>query len=210
MDADRQRALGMYRRHARDYDYWTAWAEPVRRMTVERLRLKRGDVALDVGCGTGLNFGAIEEAIGPEGRLVGIELSPDMLGMARERVELEGWQNVSLLQSAVEDADIPLEADGVLFCFTHDILRSPESLDNVFGHVHEGGRVAAAGPKWAPWWAVSVNAGVWWVAGRYVTTFEGLERPWSHLSRFVPDLSVEPLYFGGGYIAWGTVPGEAT
>jgi hypothetical protein len=38
----------------------------------------------------------------------------------------------------------------------------------------------------------------------YVTTFEGFDRPWSHLVLSVPDLHVEDVYFGGGYVAWGT------
>jgi ubiquinone/menaquinone biosynthesis C-methylase UbiE len=38
-----------------------------------------GSVVLDMGCGTGLNFVGLEEAIGPRGRLIGIDLSSDML-----------------------------------------------------------------------------------------------------------------------------------
>ncbi|MCH7999409.1 MAG: methyltransferase domain-containing protein [Chloroflexi bacterium] len=180
--------------------------QPIRRQAVARLRLEPGDVVLDVGCGTGLSFPLILARIGSEGQLVGIELSPDMMAKARERVESSDWQNVTLIESPVEEAQIPDQVDAVLFHFTHDILRSPQALENVFQHVKRGGRVAAAGTKWAPWWAFPVNFYVWSLARRYVTTLEGFARPWSHLLRTVPDLRVEPVLFGGGYIAWGTVP----
>jgi demethylmenaquinone methyltransferase/2-methoxy-6-polyprenyl-1,4-benzoquinol methylase len=196
----------MYRRHAPAYDRRVALAQPNRRQAVARLRLEPGDVVLDVGCGTGLSFPLIRARIGSDGQLVGIELSPDMMAKARERVESSGWQNVTLIESAVEEAHIPVQVDAILFHFTHDILRSLKALENVFQHVKRGGRVAAAGTKWAPWWAFPVNLYVWYIARQYVTTLEGLGRPWSHLVRFVPDLQVEPVLFYGGYIAWGTVP----
>jgi ubiquinone/menaquinone biosynthesis C-methylase UbiE len=212
MEPDRRVTLEKYRRHAAAYDRRATLAERVRLWprtrgrAIARLRLEPGDIALDVGCGTGLSFSLIQARIGSEGRLVGIDLSPDMLAKARERVESSGWQNVTLIESAVEEADIPVQADAVLFHFTYDILRSPPALDNVFRHVKKGGRVAAVGNKWAPWWAFPVNLYVWYVARQYVTTFEGFGRPWSQLARFVPDLRVKPILFGGGYIVWGTVP----
>jgi hypothetical protein len=113
-----------------------------------------------------------------------------------------GWTNVTLLRATAEEARIPVLADAVLFAFTHDVLRSPAALTNVLGRLRPGGRVAAAGPKWAP--ALSpLNLLVWQVASQFVTTFEGFDCPWSHLARFLPDLEVEEVFFGGGYIAAG-------
>lgn len=60
---------------------------------------------------------------------------------------------------------------------------------------HEG-RLIGVGPS-PPY--------VWWVARRYMTTFEGFRRPWGHLESLVPDLRVEPLFLGGAYLASGTV-----
>ena len=214
MEPDRRLALEKYQRHAAAYDRRATLGERIRlwprtrRRAIARLRLEPGDTALDVGCGTGLSFSLIQARIGSEGRLIGIELSPDMMAKARERVESSGWQNVTLIESAAEEADIPVQADAVLFHFTHDILRSPSALDNVFRHMKRGGRVAAAGNKWAPWWFFPVNLYVWYIARHYVTTFQGFGRPWSELVRFVPDLRVEAVLFGGGYIVWGRVPRE--
>jgi SAM-dependent methyltransferase len=47
---------------------------------------------------TGRNFPLILEKIGPTGKLLGVDYTPDMLARARERVERERWKNVELVQ----------------------------------------------------------------------------------------------------------------
>lgn len=196
----------LYRRLAGSYDLTTAWLEPYRHRAVSHLRLQPGDVVLDVGCGTGMSFEPIQAAIGPSGRLVGIEPCPEMLAGARARVEAAGWDNVTLLEASAEEATVPGPVDAVLFAFTHDVMRSPKALANMLGQVRPGGRLAAAGPKWTAF-APQLNPLVWQVAREYVTSFEGFRRPWAELERVVPDLWVEEAYFGCVYLAWGGLPG---
>jgi len=199
-------ATALYRRLAGSYDLTTAWLEPYRHRAVSHLRLQPGEVVLDVGCGTGMSFEPIQAAIGPTGRLVGVEPCPEMLAAARARVEAAGWANVTLLEATAEDVTVPGPVDAVLFAFTHDVMRSPKALANVLGQVRPGGRLAAAGPKWTAF-APQLNPLVWQVARQYVTTFEGFRRPWAELERVVPDLWVEEAYFGCVYLAWGELPG---
>jgi ubiquinone/menaquinone biosynthesis C-methylase UbiE len=197
----------MYRRMAAGYDRLERLAEGVRRESVERMQLKDGDVVLDVGCGTGLSLPLIEARIGTQGTVVGIDLSAEMLAKAKERVEDAGWQNVTLIESSTDDAEIPVRADAALFHFTHDIMRSRPAVENVARHMKTRGRIVSAGGKWAPWWALPANLVMWRISSRYVTTFEGFDRPWSHLKPYLPDLRVKSVLFGCGYIAWGTVGG---
>jgi SAM-dependent methyltransferase len=200
--ADAERASQQYRRIVASYDSRTGWLESCRSRTVAKLAIRPGEVVLDVGCGTGLCFPLIEQAIGPAGWLIGVEPSPEMRAKASRRIETHGWANVTLVESTAQEADIPAWADAVLFAFTHDVLRSPEALTNVFSHVKADARIAAAGPKWSAW-APLLNLATWYVARDFVTTFEGFARPWSELTRFVQDLQVEPTCFDTVYIAWG-------
>jgi hypothetical protein len=137
---------------------------------------------------------------------VGIEPSVDMLGRAAERVARAGWDNVDLRLGLAEeqltDDDRP---DAALFCFTHDVLRSRPALEAIVSRLGPGGRVAAVGPMWAPWWAPATNLLVWYVTSDYVTTFEGFSKPWSHLADLVPDLEVERIDLAGEYFVWGTI-----
>ena len=200
---DRGRALAQYRRAAANYDRHMWFARGTHREAVRQLELQPGQVVLDVACGTGLNFEAIEDRIGPSGRLIGLDLSPEMLAHARARVDSAGWENVTLVEAAAEEAVLPAEPDALLFSFTHDVLRSPPALDNLLGRARPGARVVAAGGKWPPRWLVPVHAYVSVQAPRFVTTMEGFDRPWTLLAERLRDLEVKARSLGGAYVAWG-------
>jgi SAM-dependent methyltransferase len=204
---DRDRALTDYGAMAGNYELRTASGDQWRREIVVSLAPRPGEVVLDVGCGTGRNFEQIQQRIGPGGRLIGIEQSPEMLAQAQALVRRRGWTNVELQCASAEEAVIPATVDAALLCAVHDVMRSPAALAHVLSHVREGGRIVAGGAKWAPWrrsGAISLNVSTWRLNRECVSTFEGFGRPWSHLAALVDDLRVEDMYFGGGYLASGT------
>lgn len=206
---DPQRALHHYDARAETYQRRTVGGDYFRRQTVQRLAPMPGEIILDVGCGVGLNFEAIRNAIGPSGRLIGVDLNPRMLEMARARIERHGWTNVELVEADVAEADIPVTADGTLLCAVHDVMRSPDALSNVLCHLRPRGRIVAGGPKWVSWRgrdALSLNFNMWRMNRGCVTTFEGFSQPWSHLERMVDHLVVDEVFRGGGYIACGIRP----
>ena len=170
---------------------------------MELLDLRSGDVVVDVGCGTGLSFREVQEKIGPGGRLFGIELSPDMASRARSRASAHGWDNVTVVEAPAEEALLPESPDALLSVLTHDVMSSSGAVANVVGQLRRDARLAVCGAKWSARWALPVNALVWLVARRYVTTFEGFGRPWTRLEEHVPDLHVRSAYLGGIYFAWG-------
>jgi ubiquinone/menaquinone biosynthesis C-methylase UbiE len=208
--ADHERALEMYRTAASGYDRSVSrWADRYRRRAIDRLWLTSGDAVLDVACGTGANFPLLSERVGVTGRVVGVDLSPDMLAIAGARIQGLQRRNVTLIEAAVEDADLPGEFDAALFSLTHDVLQSKAAVDNVFAHLRRGARVAAFGGKWAARWNLPVNLYVRRVARKYVTTFEGFEAPWRNLAEHLDSLTVDQLALGGAYIASGVARGPA-
>ncbi|HEY2130029.1 MAG TPA: methyltransferase domain-containing protein [Streptosporangiaceae bacterium] len=194
--------------HARSYDRRTGIFQGYRRAVVEALPVRRGQVVLDVGCGTGLCHGPLQEKVGPQGSVVGIEESPEMVAVARERIEQEGWRNVTVVQSPAEDAQIASIADAALFCAVHDILQSPDALRNVLSKLRPGAGVAAGGGKWAAPWMVAVNVPVTMLHAPYVRSFEGFGRPWHHLAQLLEDVHVRQLELGSGYILTGHAPSQ--
>jgi SAM-dependent methyltransferase len=202
-EAERQPA---YYEHARSYNRDTGLFQPYRQAVVEALPLKRGQLVLDVGCGTGLCCGLLRDKVGPDGTVIGIEESPEMAAVAREYIAREGWRNVTVVQSSAEDARLEATADAALFCAVHDILQCPGALRNVMVSLGPGAWVAASGGKWAAPVMVAVNSMVRMLHAPYVRSFSGFDRPWRYLEHLVEDVRVQETAFGGGYVMTGRTP----
>jgi demethylmenaquinone methyltransferase/2-methoxy-6-polyprenyl-1,4-benzoquinol methylase len=120
-DRTREHLIETYRRKARHYDV-TSRLYPApgypqqsqRRRAVQALGLRAGDRVVDIACGTGLNFPLIQKAIGPSGRLIGVDLTDAMLARASARVDEHGWSNVTLVQSDAAAYGFPAEVDAIL------------------------------------------------------------------------------------------------
>lgn len=202
---DREAALSQYRDRAPIYDLELRIFEPIRRRAINRLWLRRGSTVIDVACGTGLSFERLRQQVGPKGRVIGIDQSAEMLARARERIERNGWNNFTLIQSPIEFAEIGALGDAALFHFTHDVMRTHGAVRNVLQNLRHGARVVACGLKWAPVWAMPVNGAVLYAAMRSVSTFEGLRRPWTHLEPQLADFQIEERQAGSIYIASGRI-----
>lgn len=195
--------LPAYVQGASHYGADTADYQGWRDALVARLPVAAGDTVLDVGCGSGLCLPQLVDMVGPGGRVIGFDESPDMIGVARDVVRTHGWTNVTLLTAPAETVRLGEPADAALFCAVHDVLMSPAALDNVFAQLRPGAWVAAGGGKWAPLWNVGLNALVATLHTPYVRDLAGFDRPWQLLERYVDDLVVDEVAFGAGYEAVG-------
>lgn len=64
--------------------------EPVLRAVIRDLLLPAGSQGLDAGCGMGLQSLLLAEAVGPEGHVTGLDISPSLLATAEEVVDEAG------------------------------------------------------------------------------------------------------------------------
>ncbi len=202
---DPQLAIERYRAHAPGYDATARRTMPLRRRTIGRLHLQSGDAVLDVACGTGLSLPLLSEQVGARGRVIGVELSPEMFEQAQARCRQTKLGNVTLINAAMEEASIERSLDAILFNYTHDVLRSPAALARIFSAAKPGARVAVAGMKLPPWYLAPLNPIVRARARPYMTTFDGLNRPWSLLDAFVESFEWHHTIFTTNYIGWGRV-----
>jgi len=134
-----------YGRWARAYD-WLVRLLPVldglRADAVAGLDPSPGDTVVDLGCGTGANLPHLREAVGPTGTVVGVDLTPEMLARAEQRVEAAGWRNVHLVQG--DAARPPVDSvDGVLGAFVVGMLDDPAAGVRAWlDCLNPGGRIA--------------------------------------------------------------------
>ena len=93
----RARAIEKYRHRARRYHKSMRRTAGWRLRGVEALELRAGQTVVDVACGTGANFAAILERIGPQGELIGVDLSAEMLSVAETRAKQQLPGQVTLI-----------------------------------------------------------------------------------------------------------------
>ncbi|MDQ1482072.1 MAG: arsenite methyltransferase [Actinomycetota bacterium] len=203
---DDRDTLQAYAAGAAKYDERTDQFTGFRRRVVDALDLRRGDVVADVGCGTGLCMPALQERIGPQGRIIAVDESAAMLDIARARAEQFDWSNVTFILAPAAAVDLPVDTDAALFCAVHDILRSADAVRNILSQLPPGARVASGGGKWAARWLLMLNTYVAALHRPCVRSFKGFDRPWSLLTPYLSDLRITEMAFGTGYIAAGRVP----
>jgi ubiquinone/menaquinone biosynthesis C-methylase UbiE len=219
--AAQERLIATYRKKARHYDVtcrlYPAPGYPQRAQrlrAVQALGLHPGDRVVDIACGTGLNFPLIEAAIGPAGRIVGVDLTDAMLARARDRVAANGWRNVSLVQADAAGFDFPAEVDAILS--TYALSQVPECAQ-VIAH---GAAALAGGGRWVvldlkvpdytPQWLAQLGTAV---VRRFAAADEWVtRRPWEAIRTAMRAELTDPawteLCFGTAFLAAGSVPVE--
>ena len=112
------------------------------------LRVRPGERVLELGCGSGGALVALARAVGQEGRVVGLDLSPGMIGQAAARLRRVGLDDRSELR--VGDAtSISFEDssfDALFVAFTLELFDTPEIplvLAECRRVLRPGGRIAA-------------------------------------------------------------------
>ena len=202
---DRSRSVTSYRKLAASYDASCRFILDIRRATMEALHLRGGETVFDIACGTGATLPFLAERVGPSGKVIGIEHSPDMAAIAHQRITASGFSNIELIVAPAEQARSGHRADALLFCFTHDVLQSPAALDNIFSMAQPSARIAVVGSKLiSQWWSAPIDAWTRVRTRRYLTTYRGLDQPWVPLQQFCPDLEVSrTFHLGTSYLARG-------
>jgi SAM-dependent methyltransferase len=118
-----------------------------RAQAVERLELRPGETVIDLGCGTGLSLPLLAPMVGEQGRVIGLDASPDMLALSRRRVEAVGRRNVELVEAFAHQFRPEIPVDAVLACNVNQLIASREVMEQALSWLRPGGRIVAAGGK---------------------------------------------------------------
>ena len=117
-----------------------------------------GEAVLDIGCGAGGSTLALAQAVGPEGSVLGLDISAPLLEAAESRAAARGIGNARFARDDAETAALPPAAfDLAASRFGMMFFADPvAAFRNVLGALRPGGRlvfVAWAGPEHNPWFA---------------------------------------------------------
>lgn len=212
MALDKNSLAELYAKRASGYDftanayYLLGFREfAYRKEAIRALNLQRGDTVLEIGCGTGLNFSRLIDCIGPEGKLIGVDLTAEMLKQAADRVRRHSWNNVELVRQDAATYPFPDQVDGILSTFALTLI--PE-----YDEIVKNG-VAALGPNrrfaildfkepehWPSWLIQFFVA----ITRPFGVSLDLAERhPWESLARYADPVEFHEFYFGAVYLCVG-------
>jgi ubiquinone/menaquinone biosynthesis C-methylase UbiE len=83
--------------------------------SLQLAQLKKNDTILDICCGSGLSFSAIQSIIGKEGKIIAVDANKHMLDLARKKAAKNNWNNIVFIECDINKLDINVQADLALF-----------------------------------------------------------------------------------------------
>lgn len=106
--------------------------------------LKAGEVVLDLGAGGGFDVFLASAQVGPNGKVYGVDMTPEMVRSAKATAAKEGYSNVEFLLGEIEHLPLPDKTVDVIIsnCVVNLSTNKEQVFKESFRVLKEGGRLA--------------------------------------------------------------------
>jgi ubiquinone/menaquinone biosynthesis C-methylase UbiE len=178
----------------------------LRRKAIQRLGVNSGDAVLEVGCGTGRNLPLLCNAVGADGRVIGVDASSGMLERARHIVARRGLDNVRLVLGDANEVALEDRVDAVLFSLSYSVLPDrPGVISRVWEVLRPGGRLVVMDAGLP---ASRLGRLMTPVGEALATVFPGdpYSRPWEDLAQLGHAVETDWFQFGTYFICIARKP----
>ncbi|MET0132870.1 MAG: methyltransferase domain-containing protein [Kibdelosporangium sp.] len=210
------RLLHLYRKRAKHYDIMSNRLYLIgqrtmayKHLALDQLALRPGDTVVDAGCGTGHNLPYLSKAVGPTGKVIGVDLTDAMLELAEDRVREHELTNVTLKQADLTTFEFPQKVNGIIACFSLTLIEGYETVvKNGYDALASGGHWVALDYRLPDWWPRRAVPAL----GPVIAPFGGkpdmlLNRhPWKAIEQGATDTHTLTRYGGWVYVTAGVAP----
>ena len=203
-DAQLNKVREVYNGESRFYDITRKLVLKHRKQSIDKLSIKPHQIILDGGCGTGQNFPYIYQLLKGSGKIIGVDCSRKMLGIAKKMIAKNNYQNIELYEAdAINFVPSPMIDAAIFSDVLFLIPNFKRALENVVYKLKVGGKVCILDFK------VSDNSFLkplnrpW----RKWSNFYGGDfgrKPWKILEQLLGNVQFEEHFFGFRYIASAT------
>lgn len=106
--------------------------------------LKQGEVVLDLGCGAGADVFLSAREVGIEGKIYGLDMTDEMLDLARKQAVEYGFENVEFIKGEIEDIPLPDQSVDVVIsnCVISLVPDKEKAFKEISRVLKPGGRIS--------------------------------------------------------------------
>ena len=110
---------------------------------LQLLAIKPGDVVADIGAGSGFHTRRLAAAVGAEGRVMAVDIQPEMLQILQKRLRRAKITNVETVLGKIDDAQLPPDSIdlAVMVDVYHEFSHPFEMIDSIVQALKPGGRI---------------------------------------------------------------------
>ena len=97
--------------------------------------LKRGEIVVDVGSGAGIDAFLASKVVGDEGKVIGIDMTDEMLEKARKASIANNYKNIEFRKGDIEER-IPIESNSVDVVISNCVINLTSNKTNTFNEIY--------------------------------------------------------------------------